>query len=136
MKPQAHRRFAKFFVVGTSGVLVNMTVLVALTESAGLPYAISSLFAIELSILSNFTLNNAWTWSDRKAHSLSERLIKYHAVAGVTAILADWVLLILLTRLFNLDYRISNLIGIAVGMGLNFFFNHVWTFKESPDETT
>lgn len=129
MKSKFMRRFAKFFVVGASGVAVNMGVLILLTERVGIPYAISSLFAIELSILSNFALNNAWTWSDRRAGSLGGRLLKYHAVAGFTALSANWCLLVLLTQLFGVDYRISNLIGIAAGLGLNFLLNHLWTFS-------
>lgn len=129
MTRQIDGRFAWFFVVGARGVLVNMGVLVLLTEGLGCPYPISSLFAIEISILANFARNNAWTWLDRRMTPLGERLIKYHAVAGFTAISTNWLLLVLLTSLFKLDYRISNLIGIAAGNVLNFGFNHAWTFR-------
>ena len=134
IKSQFLGRFLKFFVVGASGVVVNMAVVIGLTEGLRLPYAISSLFAIELSILSNFTLNNAWTWSDRRMASLRERLIKYHAVAGFTALSANWCLLVILTQLFALDYRISNLVGIFAGMALNFCLNHAWTFSRGPKD--
>src|SRR5262245_15882434 len=110
------RRFSRFFAVGASGVLVNMGVLILLTESFGVPYAISSLLAIELSILSNFLLNNAWTWADRRSNPFVERLFKYHLVAGFSALLGNWCLLILLTSLFRVDYRAANLAGIAAGM--------------------
>src|SRR5665213_1615000 len=122
-------RFARFLVVGASGVVVNMGTLILLTERLGCPYAISSLFAISLSILSNFALNNAWTWSDRRTGTVGHRLAKYVVVASVTAFGGNWCLLILLTRFFGVDYRISNLIGIAVGMALNFALNHTWTFR-------
>ena len=122
-------RLARFSAVGASGVAVNMGILIALKSGLGLPVAISSLIAIELSILSNFALNNAWTWSDRRTTPLGQRLIKYHAVAGITALASNWFLLIVLTQFFGIDYRISNLIGIAAGMVLNFSWNHAWTFK-------
>lgn len=60
---------------------------------------------------------------------LGERLIKYHAVAGFTAMSTNWLLLVLLTSIFKLNYRISNLIGIVAGMVLNFGLNHTWTFR-------
>ena len=123
---------ARFSAVGASGVAVNMGVLILLTHGLGVHYAVSSLFAIELSILSNFALNNAWTWADRRHGTLGQRLAKYHLVAGGTAITANWGLLIILTRFFAVDYRISNLIGIAAGLALNFVLNHLWTFKGQP----
>ena len=69
MNSQLIGRFSRFFAVGASGVAVNMGFLILMTEGLGTPYAISSLVAIEFSILSNFTLNNAWTWSDRHTGS-------------------------------------------------------------------
>ena len=123
-------RFARFFVVGASGVVVNEGILILLTRLLGFHYAIASLFAIELSILSNFALNNAWTWSDRRTGTLGERLVKYHLVAGFTAIIANWCLLIFLTGFFGIDYRVSNLFGIGAGMILNFVLNHKWTFRK------
>jgi dolichol-phosphate mannosyltransferase len=125
-------RIARFSAVGASGVALNMGVLILLTQGLGIHYAISSLFAIELSILSNFALNNAWTWSDRRNGTLGQRLAKYHLVAGGTAISANWGLLILLTRFCGIEYRISNLIGIAAGLVLNFVLNHLWTFNGKP----
>ena len=59
-------RFLRFGLVGASGVVVNMAALIFLTEKLKINYAVSSLAAIELSILSNFALNNAWTWADRR----------------------------------------------------------------------
>jgi dolichol-phosphate mannosyltransferase len=119
----------RFLVVGASGVLVNMAALVLLKEGLGLPLALASLLAIELSILSNFALNNRWTWGDRRSTSLSRRLIQYHTVAGFTGLTANWGLLVLLAGLFSVDYRLANLAGIAVGVALNFALNHWWTFS-------
>jgi dolichol-phosphate mannosyltransferase len=131
--PRIPRRLARFCVVGASGVAVNMGVLILLTEMARLPYAISSLIAIEVSILTNFAWNNAWTWADCRSQPLLPRLIKYHAVAGLTAMVVNWCVLVVLTHLFHMDYRIANLIGIAAGVVQNFLLNHVWTF--APRET-
>src|SRR5262245_42213227 len=109
-------RLLRFGVVGASGVGVNMGVLILLSEAFRIPYALSGLIAIEFSILSNFALNNAWTWSDRRTTPLHQRLIRYHLVAGATAMIANWSLLVFLTELIGLDYRLSNFIGIAAGV--------------------
>src|SRR5215210_194994 len=57
-------RFWKFALVGTSGVLVNMVTLIVLAEVLDAHKVIAWMFAVGLSILSNFLLNNAFTWRD------------------------------------------------------------------------
>src|ERR687883_352516 len=55
-------RFWKFALVGASGVLVNNLTLIILAEHFHAHKVIAWMFAVGLSILSNFLLNNAFTW--------------------------------------------------------------------------
>lgn len=126
-----HPRVIKFSIVGGIGVLVNMGILYIFTEYFHIIYLISSLFAIELSIISNFILNDFWTWGERKKKKFYQRLIQYHITAGITAFLANWLLLIFLTEVLDIYYLISNLIGIGIGMLSNFILNDIWTFHQS-----
>lgn len=125
-----HRRILKFSMVGAIGVMVNTCTLYVLTDFFQILYMISSIFAIEISILSNFFLNNIWTWKDRKKKSLPQRIFQYHISVGIVAILANWLLLILLTELLGLYYLFSNLVGIGVGTLANFVINDLWTFRQ------
>jgi dolichol-phosphate mannosyltransferase len=131
MTPQI-TRLVRFCAVGASGVVVNMGVLILLTEKLGMHYAVASLFAIELSILGNFALNNAWTWHDRRTGTLAHRLLKYHVVTGFTAYCVNWPTLLLLKTFFGLDLRLSNLIGIAAATLINYVLFHNWTFRKHP----
>lgn len=123
-------RVLKFSIVGASGVLVNMGMLFFLTEVLNLFYMISSILAIEISIVTNFVLNDLWTWHDRKKKNLLARVLQYHISVGMTAVVINWLLLIILTEFFGLYYLISNLIGISAGTLSNFVINDLWTFKE------
>jgi dolichol-phosphate mannosyltransferase len=124
-------RFLKFGVVGASGVVVNMGGLYVFKEFVGIPYFIASLIAIELSILSNFTINLLWTWRDRSGEgSVGMKLFRYHVGAGATAFLGNYLILIALTEFFGMHYMISNLIGIAVGTLANYIINDLWTFRK------
>ena len=124
-------RLVKFGIVGASGVLVNMGCLYLLKEFVGIPYFVASLIAIELSILSNFTVNLLWTWRDRsEAGTFWTKMWRYHVGAGVTAFLGNYLILIGLTELFKIHYLISNLIGIGVGTLANYVINDLWTFKK------
>jgi dolichol-phosphate mannosyltransferase len=123
-------RILKFATVGLSGVGVNMGMLFLLTEYLHIPYLISSILAIEISILSNFFLNDIWTWRDRIKKKYLHRLIQYHISVGVTAIFINWLILLILTEFFGLYYLISNLIGIALGTFANYILNDIWTFRQ------
>ena len=60
----SHRTFIKFCVTGLSGVLVNLGSFQLLTQF-GVHRYLASPIAIELSIISNFLINNYWTFADR-----------------------------------------------------------------------
>jgi dolichol-phosphate mannosyltransferase len=124
-------RLLKFGIVGASGVIVNMGFLYIFVEFVKLPYFIASLIAIELSIISNFSINLVWTWRDRaKEVSFWTKIFRYHVGAGATAIIGNYLILIGLTEWFGIQYLLSNLIGIAVGTACNFVVNDLWTFKD------
>ena len=123
-------RFLKFAIVGVSGIGVNMAILYLLTEFAHVPYYLSSLVAIECSILSNFTLNDLWTWRGPGKKIYARRFVQYHLSVGIVAIVCNWLLLVFLTSAVGLNYMVSNLLGIAAGFLFNFVLNDIWTFRD------
>jgi len=116
-------------MVGASGVAVNMGLLYGLTEYMNFHYMLSSVIAIEISIITNFVLNDLWTWNDRAKQIWIKRIIKYHFVS-LGALIANWLVLVGLTEGFGLYYMLSNLIGICMGMIINYILNDLWTFRE------
>jgi dolichol-phosphate mannosyltransferase len=124
-------RFLKFIAVGASGVIVNEGLLFLLKEFAGLALSVASPFAIEASIISNFLLNDAFTFRDRRmagAGPFMKRLGKFNMVslAGATV---NYGIFLLLTNIFGIHYLISNLVGIAVATMINYLVNNWWTWK-------
>jgi dolichol-phosphate mannosyltransferase len=127
----------KFGIVGASGIVVNMGSLYLLTDMAGIKYYVASPAAIELSILSNFFINLAWTWSDRSDHgTFKAKLVRYHIGAGATSLLGNYTILLLLTEFFHFHYLSSNLVGIAVGTLANYLVNDLWTFARRRQSTS
>ncbi len=123
-------RFVKFGLVGGTGIVVNMGSLYLLTEFAGIRYFLASLIAIELSILSNFSINLVWTWKDRsESGAVWTKLVRYHVGVGITALVGNYVVLIVMTEFFGVYYLASNLIGIAIGTVANYVVNDLWTFR-------
>jgi dolichol-phosphate mannosyltransferase len=125
--------FAKFAIVGGSGVFVNMGCFFILTRMAGLDIEFASPIAIEVSILTNFTLNNLWTFRKRKTRvPFLSRILRYHLVTGLAGIV-NYFTLLLLANVFGIPDLIANLIGIVLGTLINFFLNSLWTWRVKPD---
>jgi dolichol-phosphate mannosyltransferase len=128
------REFIKFCLVGTGGIFVNIGAYILLTRIAKIPMEIAAPIAIELSILSNFTFNNSWTFRKRHTNtSLLNKLYRYHIVslcAGAT----NYCMLLFLVKVFNIWDILANLIGIAVGTLVNYFMNSLWTWKKISEE--
>ena len=122
-------QFLKFCVVGLTGVFVNMGLLWALTKFIGLDYRISAIFAIEISIFSNFTLNEIWTFRKRpKTGSLAGRILSFNFACIIGAVI-NFIALVALTEVFHLYYLLSNLFGIACATLWNYFMSATWVWK-------
>lgn len=122
-----YNKFIKFCFVGASGVVVNVGLLYLLTEYASWYYLASSAFAIEVSIVTNFLLNNWWTWKKKNKGFIS-RFFKFNLVSLI-ALVVNMGVLLFFTEIVGLWYILSNLIGIAVATIINFSLNDKWTFK-------
>lgn len=124
-------RFWKFLLVGASGVAVNVVVFWALTHELIAHVVQAGIIAAALSTLTNFLLNNAYTWADRREASLSifvRRLGKYYVATGA----GNLVYLALLWGLTHVGLvpMLSNLIAIGIGGTLNYVAHNIWTWRQ------
>ena len=126
-------RFIRFCVVGLSGVFVNEGALKFFTEVGGLYYIYSSILAIEVAIVSNFFLNEFWTFRDRSSHLSNglnrlKRFCKFNIICSLGGVLNVSILWVL-TDLAGLYYLISNLLGIGVSTLWNYGLNSNITWE-------
>jgi len=123
-------RFIKFGIVGGSGIIVNSAILWLCHDVLGMIIPVASVFSVGISILTNFLLNDLWTWnnSSEKLHDFFQRMMRYYISASFGAAI-NYVVLVVLTEFFGIFYLISNLIGILGGTVSNFLFSELWVFK-------
>ncbi|MGD0234775.1 MAG: glycosyltransferase family 2 protein [Syntrophorhabdales bacterium] len=127
--------FMKYCVVGFSGIFVNLGVYVLLTRVFNVYGALASPIAIELSILSNFFMNDFWTFGKRRnGLPLHERLFRFHAVAGLAGIL-NYLTFLVSAYVFQLYDILSTFTGIIVATLLNYSLNSLWTWKKTPPDS-
>ena len=129
-------RFWKFAMVGASGVVVNSLVLITLAEVFDAHKVIAWMFAVGLSILSNFLLNNAFTWRDvrhsSRIHFLLRGALAYPvAVMGIGANFAVFYPLLKYVSAEFPFYVIFNFLGILAAPAVNFALSSRLVFKPS-----
>lgn len=125
-----HRLF-KFALVGICGIFVNEFLLWLLTEHMGIFYLVSAIFAIETSIVSNFFMNDLWTFRDRRLKGVRNtisRLLKYNVISWSTGSI-NWIVLAILKEFLGVYYLIANLCGIFVAFVGNFILSSLWAWK-------
>jgi putative flippase GtrA len=163
LKPLASARFMKFCAVGASGVVVNMGFLALFADALGLQANLAAALSIEISVNTNFFINELWTFRDRRDGSgrPARRWLRFHAVSLVGAAL-QWSVFVALNaivaRLLGAGAAgehhaaglvaaiadppdvgrwiyVSQLAGIAVATLWNFTANFFWTWKHEKGAT-
>ena len=118
----------QYYIVGASGVLVNLGILFILTDIAGFWYVASQVIAITVSITTNFFFNRYWTFGshveDKKNSVMYVKFIIISAIGmaiqmGITVTLVE-------SSAFYHMYGAG--IGIAVASGINYVLNRRVTF--------
>lgn len=128
-------------MVGFSGVFINLGALFAFADVLGLNDVLSSATAIEISIIWNFLLNNAWTFQDRVENATTgfvARMMRYNAVSlvGLAIQLGAYVAITrsLLGALELTEPGIwkypAQMAGIALAMAWNYLSNFHWTWAQ------
>lgn len=122
-------RFVQFCLVGGSGVLVDMALLYLLSDPStlGLGLTRSKLIASETAIVSNFLLNDLWTFREvaRLKPGMRARLRRFLSFNAICSAGLLWNLL-LLNVMFNvlqMNRYVANLIAIALVTGWNYWLN-------------
>lgn len=130
IKEFAESRVLKFGLVGGIGTLIQMIIFSLL---ASLPYSLSVVLSIESAILSNFILNNAWTFTDRKLKNsdIPKKFIQFN-IASLGSVGIQFVVAVMGKQLFgqsiigNIGSLIitSGHIYLIIGIGLGMIWNY------------
>jgi len=123
--------FIKFGIVGAIGVVVNEGLLI-LMQSTGMYLLYAGAIAIEVSIASNFVLNDLWTFRDRRSGHAAVRLVKFN-VLMLAGLVVNLAVLDAGTVYFDIHYAIANLIGIAAAFFLRYALSvkYAWMRTEN-----
>lgn len=111
-------KLAKFAIVGAVGMLVNLAAMWAALHG-GAPKEIASATGIEVSILSNFILNETWTFEGNFQGGWGARLLAYHA-SSLASALTTFITMEVTSSALALDPLYGQALGIVLGFMLNY----------------
>jgi len=118
----------QYYMVGASGVLVNLGILYFLADILGFWYVASQIVAISISITTNFFFNRYWTFrgsiEDQRNSVMYVKFIIISAV-GMAIQLGITVTLVESSAFYHM-YGAG--IGIAVASGINYVLNRRLAF--------
>lgn len=137
-----HRIF-KFVIVGGIGAMIQLSTLQL--YRLFLPYQLAFFLSIESAVVSNFVLNNLWTFADRKLKlpQIPLKFLQFNLASGGSILIQQAVAFIGqygigLFTLFTLPFisftidtgLIYAVVGILIGMFWNFFAYNRFVWKK------
>jgi putative flippase GtrA len=124
-------RLLRFCLVGASGVVVNNALLLALVQGLHGPPVSAAAVSAECAIVSNFCLNDRWTFLDRRgSRSWRSRLLSYNLLS-LASLIVTVTTVAALHHLVGVHYLSANLAGIAAGTAWNYLSNRRWTYRSA-----
>lgn len=114
-------KFARFAVVGAIGFLIN-TLILQIFVQFGFHPAMGSAIGAEFAIISNFILNNAWTFHDRKISGgkLVPKFIQFNLAAFGGLIIQSACVLLGTNTTGKETYFFWYIFGVSIGLIWNY----------------
>jgi putative flippase GtrA len=128
---QRRERLVRFFIVGLTAAGVQLILLWLFVDFGGINYLIGDVIAIEITILLQYVLNNAWTFHRSRHTSLREYFIglcKTNLVRG-TAIPIQLGILYLFVTLGAINYLFGNAVAIVLTGLYRYVLDSRWTWN-------
>lgn len=122
-----NRRILRFGGVGLTGVVVNLGLLWSLHGLYGLHATLSAAIAVEASILSNFFLNDRFTFQDRRHHGFWTRFSRFQLVSTATLVV-NLAVFSILHGYVGVWYLLAEGIAIVTAFAANYAGNMAWTY--------
>jgi dolichol-phosphate mannosyltransferase len=128
----ARLRFARFGIVGATGLVVNTVLLAFFTDVVGLFYVVSAVIATQGSTLWNFCLTELWVFSDRDHRRGAGTRMGLFFLMNNAALAIRGPLLVLLTSGLGIHYVVSNVLSLLLLTLVRFGLADTWIWAKRP----
>ena len=137
------KRFVKFAMVGTAGMLTHMTIFNILMLGLRLDPRLANAVGFTTAVVQNFILNRRWTFPESRSRAAGAQLGQFAAVSLIGLAINSavfWAVSHLLEPFWSslisnpdIAHAINNNFALASAIGVVLFWNYganrVWTYK-------
>lgn len=125
-KPHNWIQLSKFFAVGGSGYVVNLTVFTLANRVAGVHHLVAATLAFLVAVINNFWWNRHWTFGARAGHA-GFQAARFLVVSVIAFLFAAGVLQLLVAGA-GVTPVVAQAISLIAATPLNFIGNKMWSF--------
>ena len=118
----------QYYIVGASGVLVNLGILYMLADIAGFWYVASQVVAISVSITTNFFFNRYWTFRGSVEDQRNSVMYVKFIIISAVGMAIQMGITVTLVESSGFYHMYGAGIGIAVASAINYVLNRRLTF--------
>lgn len=119
------REFAKYFIIGIFGVILDMSSMILFKEIFGWA-PITAVIVNQVFLLVYVFLLNKY-WSFRNKEMPHKQIIRFLTLAGFNYLVSVFAMYIFNHKL-EFDYRLVRLVTIALAVSWNFFLYKYWVY--------
>ena len=127
------REFAKYFMVGFSGVFLDLGTLILFKEKFHWTPVVAVIVNQALLMTYNFSLNKYWAF--RNLEMPHKQIVRYVILGVFNYAFAVGSMYALNSRL-GVDYRLARLVTIAVMVSWNFFLYKYWVYRVQSSQVS
>lgn len=124
-------QFVKYFIVGFSGLFLDMATLILFKEKLGLIATLAVVLNQFIVLIYNFTLNKYWSFKNKEMPH--KQVMRYLALAAINYAFSVLIMYIFSDKI-GFDYRLVRICTIALMVGWNFFLYKYWVYKIETEE--
>lgn len=120
--------FIKYTMVGTLGLVLDMTTLYLLVEYAHFPVLIATALAFMVAIVNNFILHKFWTFRDKSKH-IKRQFTAFFVISVFNFIITIGCMYIFYD-LLHIWYMFAKFITAIIVLIFSYIANRIFTFKK------
>ena len=124
----AHKKkFMKYFVVGISGLILDIGLLYLASDVLGIRPLFALLVTQIIVITYNYLLNKYWSFENRGAHG--RQLARYSVVLGFNYLFGE-AAMYFGNEVFDVHHLLIRIATVALAVSWNFLLYNYWVYKD------
>lgn len=136
-----NQRLAKFMLIGLSGIFVQLGALYLMLAALGyqdtnqlapLGQRLVYAAATEAAVLSNFFLNDSWTFRDRRTKPWAVRFLLFHAVGLLAYVINNGAYYMLHDKYDVMPQTAAVFVAVLIAFVANIAGNFAFTYRRRP----